>query len=207
MPDFIKDLVTQIQKELLVQGVNPGPIDGIMGGQTFEALKLYQTRGARPTSPPKVKKFFDPVKDSAPSAPLVMQWRLAQSLFVLRTQINAAFPNRDKASDGTIGDAKHTSRTSDHNPWIDGPDGIKVVSALDITHDPDNGCDCSILSRALVHDKRVKYIIFDGMIYNPTISLKWRKYTGGNPHTKHMHVSVSNEVELYDNTNEWDITP
>ena len=59
-----------------------------------------------------------------------MAWRLARSLETLRAQINALSPNRSKASDGTIGDAAHSARTSDHNP-----DGGGVVRALDLTHD------------------------------------------------------------------------
>ena len=46
-----------------------------------------------------------------------MTWRLARSLETLRAQINRIAPNRSKVSDGTIGDAKHASRSSDHNPW------------------------------------------------------------------------------------------
>ncbi|HKV33547.1 MAG TPA: hypothetical protein VJP89_04485, partial [Pyrinomonadaceae bacterium] len=61
-----------------------------------------------------------------------MAWRVAKSLLRLREQINELAPNRSKASDGTIGDAAHASRKSDHNPWV--KDGsIGVVTAMDIT--------------------------------------------------------------------------
>jgi hypothetical protein len=67
-----------------------------------------------------------------------MAWRPAKSLIQLRDQINQIAPNRSKASDGTIGDAAHASRASDHNPWVrEGDAG--VVTAIDITHDPDDG--------------------------------------------------------------------
>src|SRR5215472_9581086 len=77
----------------------------------------------------------DPLAPPQPAleAP-VKQWRVAKSLARLRTQINDAFPQRSKSSDGTIGDAAHASRSSDHNPWIV-DDGIGVVSAFDVTHD------------------------------------------------------------------------
>jgi len=42
-----------------------------------------------------------------------MSWRLARSLEPLRNEVNAAAPNRSKASDGTIGDTAHSSRASD----------------------------------------------------------------------------------------------
>lgn len=45
-----------------------------------------------------------------------MSWRNAKSLVVLRAQINAAFPSRSKASDGTIGDSRHCPGSSDHCP-------------------------------------------------------------------------------------------
>lgn len=65
-----------------------------------------------------------------------MAWRLAHSLETLRAQVNAKWPNRSKSSDGSIGDASHSSRLSDHNP-----DPSGVVRAIDITHDPLSGFD------------------------------------------------------------------
>lgn len=70
--------------------------------------------------------------------------RLANSLTRLRDQVNAAFPNRNKASDGWIGDASHAASASDHNPNSQG-----VVSALDLTNDPANGFDVHALAERL----------------------------------------------------------
>lgn len=68
-------------------------------------------------------------------------WRVASSLLVLRSQVDALWPGRRKDSDGTIGDANHALSDSDHNPWV--KDGLMgVVTAMDITHDPAKGCDC-----------------------------------------------------------------
>lgn len=90
------------------------------------------------------------------------------------------WPNRNRASDGIMGDPRHKARKSDHN----------LGNAYDLTHDPANGVDCNKLAKAVISDPRVKYVIWDRQIYNPSISKKWRKYSGNNPHTKHMHVSI-----------------
>lgn len=137
-----------------------------------------------------------------------MSWRLAESLQTLREQVNAAYPNRSKLSDGTIGDAAHASRASDHNPWVkDG--GRGVVTALDITHDPANGLDIQALANAIVasKDERVKYIICNGRICSGTgqahQAWTWRNYTGANKHTKHVHISVKSEKRFYDAATAW----
>lgn len=138
-----------------------------------------------------------------------MAWRVARSLLTLRDQINAAFPNRSKLSDGTIGDAAHATTNSDHNPWVKDGD-MGVVTALDITHDPDDGCDCNKIVNALVasRDKRIKYVIWNGRIISSTISpWVWRTYTGSNQHNKHFHLSVNSTKSLYDSTAAWSIAP
>jgi len=38
------DAVEALQKKLLGQGINPGPIDGIFGHKTEEALRRFQER-------------------------------------------------------------------------------------------------------------------------------------------------------------------
>ena len=89
-----------------------------------------------------------------------MAWRVAKSLLHLRDQINQAAPNRSKASDGTIGDAAHASRDSDHNPWVQDGD-VGVVTAMDITDDPGDRCDAEQIVQALLRsrDARIKYIM------------------------------------------------
>lgn len=117
-------------------------------------------------------------------------WRVAGSLLRLRDQLNAAHPNRSKASDGTIGDAAHAASVSDHNP-----DAAGVVRALDVTHDPKHGLDAGELAEQLrrSRDPRIKYVISERRIFagfqgpQPWV---WRPYTGSDPHTSHVHVSV-----------------
>lgn len=133
-----------------------------------------------------------------------MAWRLAKSLETLRQQIDLAAPNRAKSSDGAIGDAAHATRSSDHNPWV--KDGVTgVVTAIDITHDPRDGVDCHSIAVALraSADPRIKYLIWDHRIWNPAKAAEWRRYTGVNPHDKHIHISVNAEKELYDDTGVW----
>lgn len=140
-----------------------------------------------------------------------MSWRLAKSLDALRRQVNVLAPHRSKASDGTIGDAAHASRSSDHNPWVtDGAMG--VVTALDLTHDPANGCDAEAIAQALVasRDPRIKYVIWNRRIARsyPKVGLpawQWTTYSGRNPHTKHVHVSVVDEKVRYDDDQDWKI--
>ena len=136
-----------------------------------------------------------------------MAWRVAKSLIRLREQINEMAPDRSKASDGTIGDAAHASRSSDHNPWV--KDGnIGVVTAMDITNDIAHGCDAQALVDALVtsRDPRIKYIIWNRKIVNSRIQpWVWRNYTGVNPHTKHFHLSVLPEKASYDATETWQL--
>lgn len=135
-----------------------------------------------------------------------MTYRLAKSLELLRSQVNAQWPYRSKASDGWIGDASHAARTSDHNPWV--KDGnVGVVTAIDITHDPAHGVDGYLVSRAIHADPRVKYVIWNREIFNTSVSQSWRPYTGTNPHNKHVHVSVRPEQAYYDSIIPWSLGP
>lgn len=121
-------------------------------------------------------------------------WKVAPSLEQLRAQLDEHAPNRSRASDGSIGDAAHRSRDSDHNPWWSLA-GQHYVTARDFTHDPDGGLDCHQLAAALVRgrDQRIKYIIWDKRIMSGgqgRVPWTWRGYAGSNPHTRHLHLSV-----------------
>lgn len=131
-----------------------------------------------------------------------MAWRVARSLETLRNQVNVAYPRRNRRSDGTIGDTNHSKRTSDHNPWVPPPHG-GVVTALDLTHDPASGADMHRLAEAIKDDPRVKYVIWNRRIWNPSVAHRWRYYGGSNPHTSHMHVSVRSTSAAYDSTAPW----
>lgn len=125
-------------------------------------------------------------------------WRTVNSLQMLRTQVNIAWPDRSKLSDGTIGDRAH-STTSDHYPHlVTGLGTIPVVTAFDLTQDPSHGVECAVIAEAIrvSRDYRVKYVIWDHRMYSSypgggLPSWQWRPYTGSpDPHINHMHVSV-----------------
>jgi murein L,D-transpeptidase YcbB/YkuD len=134
-----------------------------------------------------------------------MAWRVAKSILKMRDQFNAACPRRNKSSDGFIGDAKHASRSSDHNPWVkDGKTG--VVTAGDFTHDPGNGMHTWDIAEFLrtQRDPRIKYVISNRRIFSSVQNAwTWRKYTGSNPHSSHMHVSVHSTKNHYDAEHPW----
>ncbi len=91
------------------------------------------------------------------------------------------WPQRNRASDGIMGDTAHQMRRSDHN------DG----NAFDLTHDPQSGVDCNVLSRLVISDARMKYVIWKRQIFSKERAGEgWRVYSGTNPHTKHLHVSI-----------------
>lgn len=137
-----------------------------------------------------------------------MGWRVAKSLEILLAEINEAAPNRSKLSDGSIGDDAHRGTNSDHNPQQDG-----VVCARDFTHDPDDGADMHEFAEHLRkrNHPAVKYIIWNRRIWSKVRNSEgWRTYSGSNPHTKHMHVSVGvgsdgKSTGPYDNTLSWGI--
>lgn len=130
-----------------------------------------------------------------------MSWRLAKSLEQLRSQVDAAFPGRDKSSDGTIGDERHAATKSEHNPDANG-----VVRAMDISHDPAHGLDARALAEALVasRDPRILYVISNAEI-NSSVKAPWtwRPYTGVNAHRHHVHISVVEDPARYDDANPW----
>lgn len=138
-------------------------------------------------------------------------WRVARGLTALRDQINALAPRRNRSCDGTIGDPSHRTRRSDHNPWVE-DGGLGVVTAIDITDDPGNGCSAEKLARSLqaARDPRVKYVIWNRRIMNAgaidgAAPWEWRSYSGANPHRAHLHLSVRPDKASYDSPAEWQV--
>lgn len=135
-----------------------------------------------------------------------MAWRNANASVSLVNAVNAKWPNRSKVSDGTIGDAAHATRNSDHNPWVK-IGSMGIVRARDITA---AGIDAAWLAEQLrlagrAGDSRLRnggYIIFNRRITTPDFS-GWKVYKGSNPHTKHVHVSFARDAAGFDRTDGW----
>jgi hypothetical protein len=113
----------------------------------------------------------------------------------LRLQFDDSYGDRDRRSDGWVGDLRHQSRpTSDHNPDENG-----IVRAIDVDRDvhksgkPDLMPDIAdqIRLAAKAGEKRIAYIIFAGRIASSRLGWRWRKYSGSNPHNHHCHISFT----------------
>jgi hypothetical protein len=104
------------------------------------------------------------------------------AIAVLR-QATKLSPSRKKASDGLLPSKAHISQSpnSDHNTGY----------AVDLTHDPKNNIDCADIFKQLQNDPRVKYLIFNYRIWTPEKGVD--VYTGSNPHTKHIHISINDK--------------
>jgi len=122
---------------------------------------------------------------------------LAPSLVALFTEVDKRWPNRSRKSDGWIGDTAHQTRQSDHNP---DPFPGGVVRAVDITV---NGIDVEELLRAVVGDPRVWYVIYNRRIASATKGWGWQDYTGPNPHTAHVHISIKHTPSAESGTTRW----
>jgi hypothetical protein len=101
----------------------------------------------------------------------------------LLAQATELWPGRSRATDGICPSAAHTKA----NPKSDHERG----EAVDLTHDPANGVDCQRIVLEMIgrRDGRVKYLIHNRLIYNAPVFLPV-PYTGKNPHTSHLHVSI-----------------
>jgi hypothetical protein len=121
-----------------------------------------------------------------------MKPRLSKSVIQLREQIDDTYPLRDRRTDGTIGDAKHDSK-SDHTPDAEG-----WVRALDIDSDLTKHKSESIYLANQIRKhaksdpaKRISYVIHNHKIASRILNWRWRKYSGSNPHTSHIHISFN----------------
>lgn len=145
-----------------------------------------------------------------------MTWTLAPSLQQLRSELNARYPNRDKSSDGAIGDAAHAATWSDHNPTKD----TEVVCAYDVDTDLDGTNDSNdpemdaLIEWIRTHPHpTLKYVIYKRRMFSryPVTGyapFTWRPYTK-DPHISHPHISVGVGLDgrsapgTYNDTTPW----
>jgi hypothetical protein len=114
---------------------------------------------------------------------------LSKAADILRDQVNDTFLDRSRKADGWIGDFKHQSRKSDHNPR---PSGEVCAIDIDSGLSDEQGISHALadqLRLAAKKDKRISYIIHAGKICSGKSLWRWVKYRGINPHHKHIHIS------------------
>lgn len=133
-----------------------------------------------------------------------MAWVLTTGLKTWRDEINAVFPDRDKTTDGAVGNLAHQGSSSGHNPdktgnaeYKDG-DSRDEVRAVDIDRDLVPGSDVNWMERVVqfvVEKARrgeyvpFRYIIYNRRIWHRTYGWTTRTYTGANAHDHHAHFS------------------
>jgi hypothetical protein len=125
----------------------------------------------------------------------MMDWYLAPSLVVLRDEINARWPGRDKTSDGTIGDDAHQATRSDHNPNVRGS-----VNAIDVDED---GIGVYGIFAAIKRHPSARYFIYERRLYHRLRGWVAEPYTGVNPHDKHFHLSIDQTEEAEQDRRPW----
>jgi len=119
----------------------------------------------------------------------------------LRLQVDDSYIDRDKSSDGWVGNLAHSFNRSDHNP-----DSAGIVRAIDIDRDLSGKAKPDLMPyladqirlAAKRGDKRISYIIFNGRIASSRMGWRWRKYSGINPHIKHCHISFTKKGDSDD---------
>lgn len=123
-----------------------------------------------------------------------MRPHLCKAGVQLREQIDDSYGQRSRNSDGWIGDAKHSASKSDHNPALPN----NVVRAIDIDSNLSSHKSESIYLADQIRlyaksekANRISYVIHNKKIASRILNWKWRKYSGSNPHTSHIHVSFT----------------
>lgn len=129
-------------------------------------------------------------------------WTLVADLASLRAEFDTLAPERDKVSDGSIGNAAHAAESSDHNPDETGntptkdADDINEVHAIDVDddlHKPGwtmDRCVAIIVTRHRTGlDNRLQNVIYNRRIWSRSWGWTARAYTGASAHTEHAHFS------------------
>lgn len=134
--------------------------------------------------------------------------KLCAAGVTLRDQVNKKWPNRDKASDGWIGDAAHQANAgwgtngkgSYHNP---DPNGI--VHAIDIDENFGAGWKKGTTAKEFADqlatycregkDKgRIAHIVYEDQVASATAN-NWHFRGSGYGHFHHIHISFTNKAD------------
>lgn len=143
-------------------------------------------------------------------------WELVPCLGQLGSELNQIAPNRDRTTDGTIGNAAHQLSVSDHNDDevgrvpIRDADNKHEVHAIDLDADlrePNLTMEMvvqHVIARCRSgEEKRLRYVIYNKRIWEASNGWKQRSYTGDSPHTAHAHFSASYETKLEASIASW----
>lgn len=143
-------------------------------------------------------------------------WVLVPCLVALRDEFNELNPDRDKSTDGSIGDQAHADRSSNHNPDETGntphedSDSKNEVHAIDVDATGpwpspmtfDLGIEELRKRHQRGDDDRLIEIIWNRRRATPESGWNWKNYTGDNAHTQHAHLASS-----YNSSREADTSP
>jgi hypothetical protein len=144
---------------------------------------------------------------------------LVPCLVVLRGEFDKLGPNRDKGADGSIGDAAHRARVSDHNaddtagsvtPYTDADDRPEVHAIdVDSTGPYESSFGAAVLRVVERHrtgaDDRLQNVIHNRKIYSRTWGWTAHDYTGDDPHTGHAHFSARYTAAQESDTRPWGV--
>lgn len=123
---------------------------------------------------------------------------LAPSLRRLFNELDAAWPHRDRRTDGWYRDPK-VGISVGHNPGARG-----LVHAIDVDKDgipPD-----WIIANIYKHTSVLWYIIWNRGIWSNTWGFTRHAYTLSNPHTDHMHIEIRQTTTAENYAGGWGIS-
>lgn len=124
---------------------------------------------------------------------------LAPAILAARRDADARWPQRNRASDGLWGDARHQEACAKDPAKCE---GHVAGNAIDLTHDP-AGARGQLIASAATKDPRTAYVIFDRRIWSRRGG-GWRPYDK-HPHDSHVHISIRPEVR--DDAGPWPWAP
>jgi hypothetical protein len=136
-------------------------------------------------------------------------------LVELAEEFDTIGPRRDTASDGSIGDTAHKSRSSNHNrddatgsktPQSDS-DGRPDIRAIDVDDSGPwlNGADMNKATELIVGrcrsgvENRLVEVIYNRRAAYASNGWKWIAYNGANAHTEHAHFGAKADTGRLEN--------